>query len=198
MRDTHLTIDLDYFVSPEEAVNYFKLALTKTKEHKLPFIVVDEHHGILPFIPKTTRKICNLDQHSDIVSDILLISSCLNEGTWANFVDSMCRGTFVWIPPEGRAVYCTNSDGNDDKKPFSKPRSAGWKKVCKTIQLAYVWSEINSVTVSLSEGYSCKDVYAAIQRILRIELNLFPRNYHFEIDETSGNLRPHDILYWQL
>jgi hypothetical protein len=100
MHDTYLTIDLDFWNDRE--LDLYWLNTVASLKFAVKY-AVEYHHHILPHVNQAnTRRIINVDFHSDITEDAeQMILEC---GTWGNFVSWADNGSFLWIFPSEKCV----------------------------------------------------------------------------------------------
>lgn len=99
MRDTYLTIDLDFWNGRDlDLVWLNKVAALDVKK----FAVIHHHHIIRHANVTSCSRLINVDYHSDIGEDEKgLRLSC---GTWGNFIKWAKRGRYIWIYPDDESV----------------------------------------------------------------------------------------------
>jgi len=156
MKDTFLSIDLDFWSTVTPKMLEF---IGEVNKLKVPKIIANEHHHILPFVNQHPAKVLmNVDYHSDLSEDDL---SKINCGTWANHVKWRLKAHFIWICPSRKDCYvkgngrCDSTRGcpGDDTDPFGK-RLATWKYT--TVKTGLRWvdlSRVNAVAYAVSPDY---------------------------------------------
>ena len=115
MKDTYLTIDLDFWNNRDLDTKWLNTIAT------LPVTkyAVEHHHHIIPHVNAVnTKRIINVDYHADICDD--LPDMKLECGTWGNYISWAEQGKFLWIYPNedcANSEYYNNRYQNGRYKP---------------------------------------------------------------------------------
>lgn len=90
-----LSIDLDFWRFPEEAVPAIEQVVGFVRQRGLPCTVVMNHQQILPLINASpARTLVNIDEHSDLSGPPI---NDLNCGTWVSYVRWRAEGRYLWV-----------------------------------------------------------------------------------------------------
>lgn len=135
LRDTYLSIDLDYWMHSESNVMYSYL--TKIINMGLPIDVVKYHNEILEYINNRDEitRVLNMDFHSDIGD--LHLDECnerqFNEGTWVNYVNLTKKKEYIWYYPDDSSLTQHTGYCHIEDNPFESyfPLTYGWNKIKK-------------------------------------------------------------------
>jgi hypothetical protein len=102
MKDTYLTIDLDFWNNRDLDINW----LNKISTLQVPKYAVEHHHHIIPHVNSVnTTRMVNVDFHADVCDDEPDMT--LECGTWGNYISWASKGKFIWIYPH---EDCANTD----------------------------------------------------------------------------------------
>lgn len=103
MRDTYLSIDLDYWErdrSPRKANTFLGHVMSK----RVTKVLVHSHEELLRYIPRACKRLINIDTHSDFGNfDRTPDFSDLNDGTWVDFVSGLKE--FIWRYPDYKHCF---------------------------------------------------------------------------------------------
>jgi len=156
MKDTFLSIDLDFWSNVTPKMLEF---IKEVNRLKVPKLIANEHHHILPFVNKHPSKVLmNIDYHSDLAEDNL---SDVNCGTWANHVKWRLKSHYIWVCPNRRDCYVKGNGRcdtgrdfpGDPTDPFGK-RLSTWKYT--TVKTGLQWvnlSRVKAVAYAVSPDY---------------------------------------------
>ena len=150
---TYLSVDLDWWAAGTEgSLVYF---FAHVFDLKLPICVAPFHDQLLDHInANPCERLINVDYHSDLVDiptpaeDLSL--TCLNEGTWGNFVAWKQSAAFVWRYPK-----CIHEPANGfchcDYDPFKNACHCGWRATKMATGLGCIpWRTVHAIGVCLS------------------------------------------------
>lgn len=167
MKDTYLSIDLDYWCrrSVGETTAFLQtLFALLPKGVNVQF--AEHHHKLLPHVNSLPgRRIINIDFHSDLADCFNWQARTsekpfrLNCGTWGNHVTWTEKQEFIWVYPHrccvGGKTNRTNTSGWCHMKtnPFRPPSGMRAKRVCG-------WGKARLVSEDAS-----KIIHTAVKRI---------------------------------
>ena len=147
MKNTHLSIDLDYWTTEEwgashEDLDYVCRQLIK---RQIPTNVIRYHQRAIKYISKNCTELINVDQHSDYPKEI----TKLNCGTWASpkFLPFICSYTWYY---QKNGESCDEGSWRSHKLEFKKFRI---KKVA-WLSRSLPWDKICECTICLSPDFS--------------------------------------------
>lgn len=167
---THVSIDIDFFLSPITDLYYkedlARSTLKKVEDMKhIPLIVKSEHQDILPYINKFKfDRIMNVDFHSDLVHDVQYEDDRseldLNCGTWANFYKYRSTCQFVWK----RSLYKVDNGLNlcDYYYRGLKKSEISYFDVKHRFGFSRFPKDTHSISVVLSEEYCDSSIYETV------------------------------------
>lgn len=109
VKDTYLTVDLDYWNSTEEPSAGAIVA--KVLSLNIPVSVYVDHHLVLNDLKgRTYSKIINIDEHDDLTADT---KDKLDEGNWVGHVPFKGEAIYEWrCPDDGEGCACDGEEGN--------------------------------------------------------------------------------------
>lgn len=152
MAGIYLSIDIDYWDSPEEATLFLHKTLEESRKRKIPIKMVFDHHKLLPHINKIdANRIINIDAHSDISENPFSIERGtrilprLNCGTWGNYATKYKH--FEWWGGK-HSGWCHSWEN-----PFRK-RCTHYRKVIRKTSMGKIpWSQVRGIGIALSRDY---------------------------------------------
>lgn len=161
-----LSIDLDFWLTPEPALKSIADVMKYAAEHNIPLNVMMNHQQMLPHVNHSAaRTLVNLDQHSDARDVRVDRFDC---GSWISYVNWRKDGQFVWAK--------NNPDmarGNCNWK-FNAPwnQNIGWGLTRADIldqkfNIHDLLKDAFGIGICLSPAYTYKQVYDAVRPILK-------------------------------
>ena len=132
MKDTYLTVDLDYwFDTRDDGFPFIK----ELYELRRPITVFTQHQLVLKDITKQYRKVINVDYHADLCESGQNWPNC---GTWGNRVFGRHEAEFVWIYPcryscieRGHGLCHTSHEEESENNPFLHPELTTWAAISR-------------------------------------------------------------------
>lgn len=163
MRDTYLSVDLDFFVALGKTRG-LELFADIMFQRSLGGIIVPAHHKILKDVNESgCTNLINIDYHSDFGDQEPGMPIPLNCGTWVNKVKWRNKGTYTWIYPH---KSCTVKDAGACwvyRDPFKhKEYGSGWAKTRSRLYTSYKqipWGRLKRIAFSASPDWILKHEY---------------------------------------
>jgi hypothetical protein len=164
---TYLSVDLDYWWQCHRRRDVDSFFSHVFSLH-VPIFVAPFHDQLLEHINQSKYDhIINVDYHSDICDYAPWMR--LNEGTWANFVQS--RSHFDWRYPTEACLSMNSGYCHDEVNPFEKPEAARWcKTTCQQGLRSIPWRDITAVGVCLSKDWLDGNYYCLMNVLKTLQI----------------------------
>jgi len=153
----YLSIDMDFWqggITAKDAGWLFDL-VDIAEEYALPIDFEEEHHHLMPKIPKNTQVIWNIDAHDDIIGSTYE----LTDGTWGYHVELERHHSFIWVYPDSTYMGICDSEINVYRTKHPKWQYVKRMRRPQSLFELMSWSEIDRLKLLTGIGICLSPKY---------------------------------------